>query len=188
MSSTASTIGPGRMTRDEYRLWLRSNPRGRFERIYGNVVAMAPKRVSHADRKALVWLALRNAVAAAKLPCHVYPDGVTVEVDDSDYEPDAILRCGPPLPGDAITVPDPVVLVEVLSPSTRDGDLTHKLVAYFKIPSVAHTLIFFPDHPQVIHHRRRDSGDSIDTRVVTTGEIRLDPPGIAIPVEDIYPA
>jgi hypothetical protein len=38
----------------------------------------------------------------------------------------------------------------------------------------------------VIHHRRRDGGAGIDTRVVTAGEIRLDTPGVAISVEEIY--
>jgi Uma2 family endonuclease len=91
---------------------------------------MAPEWLDHADRKALAWLALRRAVAAAGLPCHVYPDGVAVEVGESDYEPDAVLRCGDPLPGDAVSVPDPLVVVEVLSPGTRGGDLARKLVEF----------------------------------------------------------
>jgi hypothetical protein len=60
------------------------------------------------------------------------------------------------------------------------------MVAYFRVPSVRHYLIFWADRPQVIHHRRRDDDDAIDTRVVTTGEIRLDPPGVSISVETIY--
>ena len=81
-----------RMSRDDYRRWTEAQARGRFERIDGVVVAMAPERASHADRKALIWLALRQAVAAAGLQCHVYPDGMTVEVDDSDFEPDVVLH------------------------------------------------------------------------------------------------
>src|ERR1700674_1772153 len=148
MVSVAANPGPAlRMSRDEYRRWAEQQPTGRFERIDGVVVAMAPKRLSHADRKALVWLALRQAVADARLDCHVFPDGMTVELDDSDFEPDAILRCGEALPGDAIAVPDPLVVVEVLAPSTRGDDLTRKLVAYFRVPSVQHYLIFWADRP-----------------------------------------
>ncbi len=187
MADSAADLGPDlRMSRDEYRRWAAAQPKGRFERIDGLVVAMAPERASHADCKALAWLALRQAVAAAGLPCHVYPDGMTVEVDDSDFEPDAVLRCGEALPPDATVVPDPVVLVEVLSPTTRGGDLTRKLVAYFRLPSVQHYLVFWADRPQVIHHRRRDDGLGIDTRMMTAGEIVLDPPGVAITVEDVY--
>jgi len=177
-----------RMSRDEYRRWAEQQPTGRFERIDGVVVAMAPERASHADRKALVWLALRQAVAGAGLNCHVYPDGMTIELDDSDFEPDAILHCGEALPGDAIAVPDPLVVVEVLSPSTRGDDLTRKLVAYFRVPSVRHYLIFWADQPQVLHHRRQDDGPGIETRVLTSGEIRLDPPGVTITVESVYAA
>jgi Uma2 family endonuclease len=147
---------------------------------------MAPERASHADRKAMVWLVLREAVAAAGLACHVFPDGMTIEVDDSDFEPDAVLHCGDRLSGDAIIVPDPLVVVEVLSPSTRGDDLTRKLVAYFRVPSVRHYLIFWADRPQVLHHRRKDDGLEIETRIVTSGEIRLDPPGVTITVERVY--
>ena len=38
----------------------------------------------------------------------------------------------------------------------------------------------------VIHHRRREDGQGIDTRVLTAGDIRLDPPGITITVEEVY--
>jgi Uma2 family endonuclease len=176
------------MSREAYREWVQTQPRCRFERIDGVVVAMAPERRIHADRKALAWLALRRAIAAAGVSCHVYPDGITVSVGESDYEPDAVLRCGPPLPGDGVDVPDPLVVVEVLSPSTRGGDLVHKLVDYFKIPTMRHYLIIFADRPQLIHHRRADETNGIDTQIVTRGDITLDPPGITITLDELYAA
>jgi Uma2 family endonuclease len=187
MANVATNSGPNlRMSRDEYRLWAAQQSAGRFERIDGGVVAMAPERANLADRKALVWLALRQAIVSGGLPCHAYPDGMTVEVDDNDFEPDAIVHCGAPLPGDAIAVPEPLIVVEVLSPSTRGDDLTHKLVAYFRLPSVQHHLVFWADRPQVLHHRRQDAGEGIETRVVTSGEITLDPPGMTISLADVY--
>jgi Uma2 family endonuclease len=185
---TVATIpGPElRMSREDYRRWAAEQPTGRFERVEGLVVAMAAERANHADRKALAWLALRRAIAAADLPCHAYPDGMTVEVGESDYEPDAVVRCGDPLPGDAVVVPDPLVVVEVLSPSTRGTDLTRKLWDYFSLPSVRHYLIVWADQPRVIHHRRRDDGEGIETRIIAAGAIRLDPPGLLIAVEEIY--
>lgn len=186
-----AAVDPGvgeRMSREAYRQWAELQPSSHFERIEGVVVAMAPERLSHADRKAMVWLVLRRAVLDAGLPCHVYPDGVTVEVDDNDFEPDALVRCGDPLPGDAVAVPDPVIVVEILSPSTRQVDLTRKLVGYFRVPSVRHYLIFWADRAQVIHHRRRPDGEGIDTLIVTAGEIRLDPPGLGFMVEAVYAA
>jgi Uma2 family endonuclease len=174
-----------RMTRADYHAWSRQQRVGRFERIDGVVVARAPERVEHNDRKMLAWLALRRAVQAAGLPCHVNGDGMTVEIGDSDYEPDAVLYCGDRLPPGSTTVPDPTVIVEVLSPSTSATDRAWKLREYFRLPSVRHYLIVWADRQQTVHHRRDDAG-AIGTAVLTTGEIRLDPPGIVIRVEEIY--
>ncbi len=174
-----------RMTRTEYRAWSERQPTGRFERIEGVVVATAPEQVEHNDRKMLAWLALRHAVRDAGVPCHVNGDGMTVEVGDSDYEPDAILYCGQRLSPGTTTVPNPLVIVEVLSPGTSATDRAWKLREYFLLPSVRHYLIVWADRQQIVHHHR-DDADAIGTAVVTKGEIRLDPPGITVSVEEIY--
>jgi Uma2 family endonuclease len=173
------------MSREEYRAWAEQQPRGRFERMNGIVVAMAPERSRHNQRKMLAWLALRQAVRQAGLPCHVYGHGMTVEAGDSDYEPDAVMHCGAKLPDDAIAVPDPLVIVEVLSPSSSGTDRVWKLDQYFKLPSLRHYLIIWANRQQVLHHRRTASG-LIENEIVTTGQIPLDPPGITIAVADIY--
>ena len=174
-----------RMSRDEYRAWAVRQQSGRFERVNGVVVAMAPERAGHNDRKMLAWLVLRRAVSEAGLPCHVYGDGMTVEVDDSDYEPDVVLHCGPELPDNALAVPDPLVIVEVLSPSTSGTDRAWKRGEYFRLASLRHYLIIWADKQQIVHHRRGDDG-TIETRVLTGGTLRLEPPGIAVAIEDIY--
>lgn len=110
---------------------------------------------------------------------------MTVEAGDSDYEPDAVLRCGGTLPGDAIAVPDPLVVVEVLSPGTSGIDRAWKLQEYFRLPSLRHYLIVWADKQQIVHHRRGDDGE-IETLTVKAGTIGLAPPGITITVEDIY--
>jgi len=175
-----------RMTREEYRAWAEQQPSGRFERIEGVVVAMSPERLGHNRRKGSARDALRAAVRRAGLPCEVFGDGATVEVGDSDYEPDAILRCGERrLPDDAIAVPDPMVIVEVLSPTTSGVDRGLKLRDYFRLPSVMHYLIVRPETPRIVHHARQPNGD-IATRMVTSGEIVLDPPGLTVPLMDFY--
>ena len=174
-----------RMTRAEYWAWTERQQHGRFERVDGVVVAMAPERVEHNDRKMAAWLALRRAVRNAKVPCHVHGDGMTVEVGDSDYEPDAVLYCGERLAPGSTTVLNPLAVVEVLSPAISATDRAWKLREYFRLPSVHHYLIIWADRQQIVHHRRDDTG-AIATTVLTSGEIRLDPPGIAITVEEIY--
>ncbi len=173
-----------RMTREEYRAWVEQQPASRFERMDGIVVAMAPETIFHALVKARIWQSLDQAIRLTGLPCVALPDGVTVEVDDADYEPDAIVQCGPIDPN-ARSVNNPVVIVEVLSPSTAKIDRTVKLRDYFSLSSVHHYLIAWADKSRIIHHRRGNDG-TIETRIITTGAIDLAPPGITIIMEDIY--
>ena len=177
---------PGVLGRAEFRRWADAQPRGRYERVGGEVVAMAPERVAHLRVKAAAWLALRQAISAAGEPCEALPGGATVEVgDDTDYEPDAVVNCGPRLPPDAIAAPTPVIVVEVLSPSTQSVDTGAKLTDYFRVPSIQHYLIIRADRHAVVHHRRGD-GDRIETRLIAQGRIDLDPPGVSVAVEDFY--
>jgi Uma2 family endonuclease len=174
------------MTREEFLAWVKQQPDGRYERIDGIVVAMSPERVAHIDRKYAVFFALQRATKEAGLrSCQIVGDGVSIRVDESDFIPDALLRCGPRLPGDATFAPDPIVLVEILSPDSGTRDRVTKLRAYFKLPTVRHYLIVWPDERRVVRHSR-GPGDEIVTDVFTTGAIPLDPPGLSITVEDIY--
>ncbi len=179
--------GPHLITgREDYRRWAMDQPRGRYERVAGVVVAMAPERVAHVRVKARVWQALDRAIREAGLPCEALGDGVTVEVgDDTDYEPDAIVNCGERIAGDALAAPDPVVVVEVLSPSTQSVDTGAKLADYLSLPSVRHYLTVRADRRAVVHHRRAEDG-TISTRLAADGPIMLDPPGIQIEVGDFY--
>jgi Uma2 family endonuclease len=176
------------MSRAEYRAWAEAQPRGRFERVAGEVVAMAPERIAHNRVKARVWRALDAALRAFGSPCEALTDGVTVEIgDDHDYEPDAVVNCGDRLSADAVAAPNPVVVVEVLSPSSRSVDTGAKLADYFPVPPLRHYLILRADRRQVIHHRWSDDGAGIETRVLADGAIRLDPPGFEVAIADFYP-
>jgi len=174
------------MTREDFLAWVHQQPTGRYERIDGIVVAMAPERLAHNRRKFAAARALRRAVQDAGLTsCEIFTGGMSVRVEDSDYEPDALLRCGAKLPGDAIHVPDPMILVEVLSPDSGTRDRGIKPRAYFKLPSVRHYLIVWPDTQRIVRHSVLANRD-IDTQTFLSGDIRLDHPGITLTVEEFY--
>jgi Uma2 family endonuclease len=176
---------PRDLTREEFRHWAQSQ-KGRYERIGGEPVAMSPERAQHVRVKSRVWAALDRAIRAQGLPCEALADGMSVEIDeDTDYEPDAVVNCGPPVSNDAIAAPNPVIVVEVVPPSTESIDLADKLADYFRVPSIEHYLIFRARRREVIHHHRR--GAEIVTRVINLGTVALDPPGISIDLADIYP-
>lgn len=175
------------MSRIAFRRWAETQDGSvRYERVLGEPVAMAPERAAHARLKARIWQQFDAGIRSKGLPCEALPDGITVEVgDDTDYEPDALVNCGPPVPPDAVAAPSPVIVVEVLSPSTRARDAGAKLDDYFRLPTVAHYLLVKTERRAVIHHRRRDDG-AIETRILSTGVLHLDPPGLDLDVDALY--
>ncbi|RAX29269.1 UNVERIFIED_CONTAM: Uma2 family endonuclease, partial [Escherichia coli] len=83
--------------------WAADQPRGRFELVAGQVVAMAPERAGHARAKGRVYRARGAALARAGLDCEAFTDGMTVRIDTGTvYEPDALVRCGPRTPDAAV--------------------------------------------------------------------------------------
>ena len=173
-------------TADEFIAWALEQPTGRFELDNGVVVAMAPERVNHSRVKLNVTIALRNAIGTCGLACEALPDGASIRIDNRTvYEPDALVRCGPPAPGDVVEVNDPVIVVEVISPSSRGIDAGVKLARYFSLPSVRHYLIVDTDQRVVIHHRRDEAGP-IGVQIINDGPLTLDPPGLTIEVRDIF--
>jgi Uma2 family endonuclease len=182
MSDPAAAL----MTSDEFIAWAMEQPEGqRYELFAGRVVSMAPERSVHALANFRMARRLEEAVERDGLACTVYPDGMAVEIDaTTTCEPDALVLCGPAVPPDTIKLTDPVIVVEVLAPSTRARDHGDKLIDYFRLPSVQHYLIVRTEDHAIIHHTRNADG-SILTRIAREGVLRLDPPGLTV---GLFPA
>jgi Uma2 family endonuclease len=136
---------PRRMTVAEFLDWAAAQPRGRYELVRGEVVAMAPERVRHSLTKLAVAVALRDAVKRAALPCTVFPDGMTIVFDNEhSREPDAAVQCGVAISLDSTVLEAPLIVVEITSPSSERDDTGEKLVEYFSVPSIHHYLIVNP--------------------------------------------
>lgn len=174
-----------RMTVSEFLAWAAAQPRGRYELVRGEIVAMAPERARHNLAKAAVFRALSDAVAKAGLPCTVFTDGMTVVIDnDTSREPDAAVQCNVAIDLDSMVLEAPLIVVEVVSPSSERDDTGDKLVEYFSVASIRHYLIVNPYKRVVVHHARNDLG-TIETRIVTGGAIDLTPPGMAVAAADL---
>jgi Uma2 family endonuclease len=181
-----TALPKSKMTVDEFLAWAETEP-GRWELFDGVPVEMSSERVIHVRVKYLVARAFERAIERAGVPCQFLLDGVAVRIDKyRSYQPGVLAYCGDPLPGDAIEVPKPLVVVEILSPSNAMKDLRDKLLGYFQVPSIVHYLIVDPDNRLVIHHAR--GSDAITTRIVHGGSaLKLDPPGLEMTVTEFFP-
>jgi Uma2 family endonuclease len=179
---------PKRMTVEEYFAWAETQPeRPRFELYCGEVYAMPPERNRHARAKRDAMVELMRAVRVAGVDCEVFPDGTTVVVDDANaFEPDVVVHCGGNGDPERVYVDRPLIVVEVLSPSSKSLDAATKYRGYFSIPSIRHYLILDPIQKSATHHFRR--GERIESAIVDGGPLTLDPPGIVVEVGAFFAA
>ena len=169
----------------EFDAWEADQP-GSWELHDGVPVLMAPERADHVRLKFQCCLALRNALRAKGLPCEALVDGLTVPGPGARrFKPDVVVTCGKRLPGDAQVVEDPVIVAEVLSPSTQADDTGIKLESYFALPSVQHYLVLSTQAQRIIHYSRSSDGRLL-TGLHVTGAVDLLHPGITVLVDDIY--
>ena len=186
-----SALPKHEMTVDQFLDWAKQQHDARYELIDGAVIRSQAERLVHSEVKSDAGFAMRNAIRAARRPCFVLVDGPQVRISSkTSFRPDGLVYCGPRHPRDLLEIPNPVVVYEVVSPSSEEADLGEKLRGYFSVPSIQHYLVVHPDQRMVVVHSRPPSG-SIDagvllTRIVTAGNIVLDPPGLDIAIADLF--
>ena len=88
-------------------------------------------------------------------PCRVISEAGIVIPDRADtyYIADLAVTCAPREPGRRMVV-DPVLVIEVLSPSTGQVDRWRKVADYRTLPSVQEILVVFSDERRVELQRR----------------------------------
>ena len=96
------------------------------------------------------------------------------------------MNCGARLKPHILEAPNPIVVAEILSPSTRAIDLGLKVRRYFEIASVQHYLILDADHRFVTHYARGEAG-LIQMRISSEGTLHFEPPGFSVDVGSLFP-
>ena len=185
--TAAARHPPAPVSIDAFIAW-RDQPSlgGRYELYDGAIVQMSPERAAHGDVKGQIYYLFRQAIRHAKLACRVMTDGMAVPVgDNSVFEPDALVYCGTRLGRGEVLVRNPVIVVEVVSPSSARRDRHEKIIGYFNNGSVQHYLVVLIERQLVVHHRR-EPGGGIHTLIMANGDLSLDPPGLVLPVAEIF--
>jgi Uma2 family endonuclease len=143
-----------KMTVDEFLPWAEGR-KGRWELSDGVPVCMSPERVIYGETKLSAGDAFRAAIKGAGIPCQAFVDCLAIRIDrHKTFRPDLVINCGKRLTPDAIEAPNPIVVVEILSPSTHAIDLGMKVRRYFELPSILHYLILDADNRSIIHYAR----------------------------------
>jgi Uma2 family endonuclease len=83
-------------------------------------------------------------------------------------------------------VVNPVLLVEVLSPSTIDFDLGQKFEHFSQIPSLRAAIYVWQDRQQIELRERQADGSWQTSQHSAGAHLVLAQPGCTIPVDEIY--
>lgn len=174
------------MMLDEFLVWEPGDGL-HYELYSGHPVAMPPTLEEHGVVAANLGAEIREALKK-RPPCRVRAEaGVRIpHRRNSWYQPDLAVTCAPPQKGRQET-PEPVLIVEVLSPSTEEPDRKVKLPDYRMLPSVQEILLVDPARVYVEVHRRLDDKRwQHDILRDIADELRLDSCEARIPLAQVY--
>lgn len=132
----------------------------KHEYVAGHVYAVAGGSANH-QRVALAFLRVCGIGLVGK-PCEPFGSDFLIRVplsahDEAFYYPDGMIVCEP-VGGRDRSTDSPVVILEVLSESTRRNDEVQKLRDYFTLPSLQVYLLAESDEPVVRVYRRSEEG------------------------------
>ena len=173
------------MTVDEFLHW-EDGTDTRYELLDGFVVAMAPPVPAHGFLAARLCIAIGSALRS-RPPCMVQIEAGVArpDRDDTYYVADLAVTCNPPPPDEPV-IRDPLLIAEVLSPTTASHDRQRKVADYRQIASVQEILLI--DSQTVFAEVLRRSGDHWITEIVQgpAAILSLTSIPVAIPMAELY--
>ena len=154
-----------------------------YQLFEGRIVAMNPPLRGHAILAARLARTVGNQL---KPPCDVAAEAGIVPVSrpHSWYKADLIVTCTPGSYQDPF-IAEPVLVVEVLSPTTSATDFNRKLPDYQQIPSMRDVLLV-SSMERLIRHWRRDGDGWIERGHRRSATVRLTRLPVAIAMGGLY--
>jgi len=142
------------LTVDEFLAWDDGTDH-RYQLLNGVITMMAPPQAVHGRLVSRLNTALSNTLRA---PCEpVVEAGIKPPHRNDAYsQADLPVTCRPLEPGE-VYLREPVIVVEVLSPSTAATDRLTKLDDYRRMRSINHILLVGSTKVEIEHWRRQGS-------------------------------
>jgi Uma2 family endonuclease len=158
-----------------------------FELIDGELAMMVNPTQTHEQIASNIGAPLKLAMDPRG--CRTYQGGMRVQLDDNSsardkYRPDVLVRCGPR--ENTTYVTDPIVIVEVLSPSIIDNDRGRKLRFYKGMPTARHIVLAYSDQMRVEHYVRDDDEWQLSVLTAPGDVLALDAVKFRIDLRQIY--
>lgn len=146
-----------RMSADEFLAWEATQTE-RHEFVQGEVFAMTGGRDRNNTVSGNLYMALRQHLAGSG--CRVYASDLKLQVAAADafFYPDLMVTCSAADLADRLVKREPVLVVEVLSPSTEAFDRGDKFAHYRRLPSLREYLLVDVDRLRCDLYRKGADG------------------------------
>jgi Uma2 family endonuclease len=159
----------------------------RHEFLDGEIYAMAGGTPDHAALAANILATIRIQLRDG---CRAFTSDLRVRIPATGLStyPDATVVCGSTrrADDDNIAVTNPIVLVEVTSPSTEEYDRGEKLRNYQAISTAREILIVSHRGPRLTLYRRNDAEEWTSLDAVAGESVVLQSIQCTVLVDDIY--
>ena len=184
---SASLKPPVHMTVEEFLEWDPGDGQ-RYELVDGAPHAMAPGTTTHGFLQGELSRRIGNHLRERRSGCAVLVNpGVVPRVlaADNYRVPDLAVTCSPLTTGQLI-LPDPILIIEILSPSNR-AETWANVRAYTSIPSVQEILVLHSTAIAAELLRRMPDGAWPErTEEITSGTLALDSIGFHMALAELY--
>lgn len=173
-------------TVEEYLAYERTSDT-KHEYVDGEIYAMAGGSKNH-NRIAVNLCALLNT-QLDEGACEAFLAEVLLQVRPTlFYYPDVYVVCNSAADEDEYIAHNPVLVVEVLSPSTKRIDRREKLAEYKRLPSLRECLLIHQDRVGVEFYSRATDTAEWEQRIYTNlqDELSFASIRVTIKVEEIY--
>ena len=182
-----------RMTVEEFLAWADARRASlpfdepKWELFDGVPVMQEHEKWIHARLKFEITVAIKAAIAQSGLHFEAGVDGLGVRISPREsYQPEIAVFPKGLIADDDRFAPDPILVVEVLSPSTRRTDLREKVAGYGQVATIEHYLVVDPKPREILHYRRQGRLLIEPAAPLTSDVLRLDPPGLEIPLSAMF--
>ncbi|TQV62101.1 MAG: Uma2 family endonuclease [Halothiobacillaceae bacterium] len=172
-------------TADDFLKW-ESTQDTKHEFADGIAYAMAGAGEKHVTISGNVFAALRNHVRGT--PCRSYIADMKLRVDKADafFYPDVFVTCSEQDAKREDHKADPVLVIEVLSPSTAAYDRGLKFANYRQLPALMEYVLIDPERVSVEVFRRDASGHWVLYPYGPDEAVELASVGMSLPIATVY--
>jgi len=173
------------MTVEEYLELDKNSPDVRYEYIDGQVIMLAGGTANHSVISGNIYTVLRKLLRGG--PCQVYNSDLRIDLDETRYVyPDVSVSCDPRDRGEITVMHSPIVVVEVLSPSTESIDRGDKSLSYREHPTIQEYMLVSTKRPTIEVFRRGKNGLWLLATLRLADEVQLFSLDVRFPVKDAY--